>query len=177
MFSCCFPSFFLLWSNKNNKIYYLNHFKCIACRLFYLEFSLALLHWLNFLCEALKTLLDSPNPLHAPVTPCMEFSYLSLLSAYGFLKGRSDTPQIPTTNTGTVQRKCFISCSNTPLYPRYLFLFNSFHQPGIKVAGKIPQICRWYHPNGRKWRGTKEPLEEGERAERIHWLKTQHSKN
>ena len=28
-----------------------------------------------------------------------------------------------------------------------------------------PQICRWYHSNGRKWRGTKEPLDEGERGE------------
>ena len=26
-----------------------------------------------------------------------------------------------------------------------------------------PQICRWYHPNGRKLRGTKEPLDESER--------------
>ena len=26
-----------------------------------------------------------------------------------------------------------------------------------------PQICRWYHSNGRKWRGTKELLNEGER--------------
>ena len=25
-----------------------------------------------------------------------------------------------------------------------------------------PQICRWYHSNGRKWRGNKEPLDEGE---------------
>ena len=25
-----------------------------------------------------------------------------------------------------------------------------------------PQICRWYHSNGRKQRGTKEPLDEGE---------------
>ena len=25
-----------------------------------------------------------------------------------------------------------------------------------------PHICRWYHSNGRKWRGTKEPLDEGE---------------
>lgn len=25
-----------------------------------------------------------------------------------------------------------------------------------------PQICRWYHSNGRKQRGTKEPLEGGE---------------
>ena len=24
------------------------------------------------------------------------------------------------------------------------------------------QICRWYHSNGRKWGGTKEPLDEGE---------------
>ena len=26
-----------------------------------------------------------------------------------------------------------------------------------------PQICRWNHLYGRKWRGTKEPLDEGER--------------
>ena len=25
------------------------------------------------------------------------------------------------------------------------------------------QICRWHHSNGRKWRGTKEPLDEGEK--------------
>ena len=28
------------------------------------------------------------------------------------------------------------------------------------------QICRWHHPNGRKWRGTKQPLNESERGER-----------
>ena len=28
-----------------------------------------------------------------------------------------------------------------------------------------PQICRLYHSNGRKWRGTKEPLDDGEREE------------
>ena len=39
------------------------------------------------------------------------------------------------------------------------------------------QICRWYHPNGRKQRGTKEPLDEGERGEQESWLKTQHSEN
>ena len=37
-----------------------------------------------------------------------------------------------------------------------------------------PQICRWYHPNGRNWRGTKETLDEGERGEWKSWLKTQH---
>ena len=28
-----------------------------------------------------------------------------------------------------------------------------------------PQICRWHHPYGRKWRGTKKPLDESERGE------------
>ena len=30
-----------------------------------------------------------------------------------------------------------------------------------------PQICRWYHPYGRKWRGTKEPLDENERLKKL----------
>ena len=37
-----------------------------------------------------------------------------------------------------------------------------------------PQICRWYHFNGRKWRGTKEPLDEGEGGAWKSWLKTKH---
>ena len=28
-----------------------------------------------------------------------------------------------------------------------------------------PQICRWHHPYGRKWRRTKKPLDESEREE------------
>ena len=34
----------------------------------------------------------------------------------------------------------------------------------------IPQICRWHHPYGRKWRRTKEPLDESERGEWKNWL-------
>ena len=40
-----------------------------------------------------------------------------------------------------------------------------------------PQLCRWHHPYGRKQRGTKEPLDEGERGEWKSWLKAQHSEN
>jgi len=40
----------------------------------------------------------------------------------------------------------------------------------------ITSILRWYHLNGRKWKGTKEALDEGEREEWKIWLKTQHSK-
>ena len=34
-------------------------------------------------------------------------------------------------------------------------------QAGIKIAGRNINnlICRWHHPYGRKWRGTKEPLD------------------
>ena len=34
-----------------------------------------------------------------------------------------------------------------------------------------PQICRWHHPYGRKWRGTQNPLDESERGDRKSWLK------
>ena len=40
-------------------------------------------------------------------------------------------------------------------------------QVGIKTAGKNTNNfrCKWFHFNGRKWRGTKEPLHKGEREE------------
>ena len=53
-------------------------------------------------------------------------------------------------------------------------------QAGIKISGRninnLPPICRWYHLNGRKEKGTKKLLDEGERGEWESWLKTQHSK-
>ena len=45
-------------------------------------------------------------------------------------------------------------------------------QTGIKISRR--NIC---HPYGRKQRGAKEPLDEGERREWKRWLKAQHSKN
>ena len=39
------------------------------------------------------------------------------------------------------------------------------------------QIRRWHHPYGRKWRGTKEPLDESERGGWKSWLKAQLSEN
>ena len=46
-----------------------------------------------------------------------------------------------------------------------------------RLLGEIlhhPHIwgCRWYHSSGRKWRGTKESLDEGEGGEWKSWLKT-----
>ena len=52
-------------------------------------------------------------------------------------------------------------------------------QARIKIAGRTISNFRYANDttNGRKWRGTKEPLDEGERGEWKIWLKTQHSKN
>ena len=53
----------------------------------------------------------------------------------------------------------------------------------LKMESRLPGeisvtlTCRWHHPNCRNGRGTKEPLDEGERGEWKSWLKTQHSKN
>ena len=49
-------------------------------------------------------------------------------------------------------------------------------QTGIKIAGRTIN-SRWHHPYGRKWKGNKEPLDEGERGELKNWLEAQHSEN
>ena len=44
----------------------------------------------------------------------------------------------------------------------------------IKKRYQLPHIYRWYHSNGRKWRGTEEPLDKVKRGEWKSWLETQH---
>ena len=53
------------------------------------------------------------------------------------------------------------------------------HKLESRLPGEISitSICRWYHLYGRKWRRTKEFLDENERGEWQSWLKTQHSEN
>ena len=52
------------------------------------------------------------------------------------------------------------------------------HKLESRLPGEISitSDIRWHHPYGRKWRGTKEPPDEGETGEQKSWLKTQHSK-
>ena len=45
------------------------------------------------------------------------------------------------------------------------------------LLSRGPAIYRWHHPYGRKWRRTKEPLDESKRGEWKSWLKAQHSEN
>ena len=52
------------------------------------------------------------------------------------------------------------------LYAEYIMQNGSLDevQAGIKIAGRNVNNLRWYYPNGRKQRGTKEPLDECERG-------------
>ena len=64
------------------------------------------------------------------------------------------------------------------------FLFNFYAEYIMQNAGlgktswnqdcwekyQKPQIHRWHHPYGRKWRRNKEPLDESEREELEIWL-------
>ena len=40
------------------------------------------------------------------------------------------------------------------------------------LSSSSSKIGRWHHPNGRKWGGNKEPLDESERGEWKGWLET-----
>ena len=41
----------------------------------------------------------------------------------------------------------------------------STHKTSNRWSAKCLKICKWHHPYGRKWRRTKEPLEESESRE------------
>ena len=53
------------------------------------------------------------------------------------------------------------------------------HELESRLLGQYqwPQICRWYHSSGKKWRGTKAPLDQGERGDWKSVLKAQHKTN
>ena len=47
-------------------------------------------------------------------------------------------------------------------HEQYQFIWVTSWNQDTREKHQQPQICRWYHSNGRKWRGTKEPLDEDE---------------
>ena len=44
---------------------------------------------------------------------------------------------------------------------------------GGTYCWSLSTVYRWHHPYGRKWKRTKEPLDESERGEWNSWVKTQ----
>ena len=76
-----------------------------------------------------------------------------------------------------VCQSCILSPCLFNLYAEYIIwnagLNDSSWNQDCREKYQQPQIYRWHHSNGRKWRGAKEPLDEDERGEWKSWLKTQ----
>ena len=74
-----------------------------------------------------------------------------------------------------VRQGCVLSPCLFNLYAEYIMRNAGLEQAqaGIKIAWRntISQIFRWYHFNGRKWSGSKKPLDESERGEEKAGLK------
>ena len=72
-----------------------------------------------------------------------------------------------------VHQGCILSPCLFNLYAQYIMRNTGLEeaQAGIKIAGRNTSDMRWHHPYGRKWRGTKEPLDESEGGEWKSWLK------
>ena len=69
-----------------------------------------------------------------------------------------------------VHQGCILSPCLFNLYAEYIMRNAGLEeaQAGIKIAGRNInnlKICRWHHPYDRKWRVTKEPLDERKRGE------------
>ena len=81
-----------------------------------------------------------------------------------------------------VHQGCILSPCLFNLYAEYIVRNAGLEeaQAGIKIAGRNInnlRYARWHHPYNRKWRRTKERLDESERGEWKSWLKAQHSEN
>ena len=81
-----------------------------------------------------------------------------------------------------VHQGCILSCCLLNLYAKYI-MWNARldeAQAGINTAKININSLRHAndnHSNVRKWKETKEPLDESERGDWKSWLKTQYSKN
>ena len=80
-----------------------------------------------------------------------------------------------------VHQGCILSPCLFNLYAEYIWetLGWKKHKLESRLLGEISITSDMQKtpPYGRKWRGTKEPLDESEREEWKSWLKAQHSEN
>ena len=142
-----------------------------------LEKLLLLLHWRvdhNTLWKILKDV-GIPDRLTCPLRKLY-------MGQEATVRTRHGTTDWFTVGEGVRQGCCMLSPSFFNVYAVYI-VQNELQAGWITSRNQScwekhqqPQICRWYHFNGRKWRGTKESLDEDERGEWKSWLEIQHSK-
>ena len=82
-----------------------------------------------------------------------------------------------------VWQGCILSACLFNLYKEYIMQNARLGKAQARIKIAVRNINnfrhRWHHPNGRNWRGTKEPLDEGERGEwkaglKLNIRKTNH---
>ena len=92
--------------------------------------------------------LPCPHPGDRP-NPAIEAASLTSPALAGEVFTTSTTGEAPMQSTSCIMLGWMSTSWNQGCWEKY----------------QQPQIRWWYHVNGRKWRGTKEPLDEGERGE------------
>ena len=78
---------------------------------------------------------------------------------------------------GVIQSWTRLKWLSSSMQSTWCKMMDWMNHEGCQETYQQPQICRWYHCHGRKWRGTKEPLDESEREEWKSWLETWPSEN
>ena len=128
-----------------------------------------------YMCSPSWTPLPSPSPSHPsrssqcinpehPVS-CIEpglaihFTYDNIHVSMPF------SQIIPPSSSPTESKRLF--CTSVSLLLSHIW--------GYRYHLSRFHLCRWHKPYGRKWRGTKKPLDES--GEWKSWLKAQHSEN
>ena len=78
---------------------------------------------------------------------------------------RNPAPPTRTPTQASLPKKPWQATDTTP--PTVRKLHNKENSTNCQNTERPPQtqICRWHHPYGRKWRGTKKLLDESERGE------------
>ena len=142
---------------------------------------------------SLSSFLTMPKPLTVWITiNCGKFWKMGIPDHLTHLLRNLYAGQEATARTGHgatdwlhigkgVCQGCILSPYLFNLYAEYIMRNAGLDEDKLesRLPGEksITQICRWHHPYGREWRGTKTPLDESERGEWKSWLKAQHSEN
>ena len=143
----------------------------ISPRLSFPEKHLFLLYWLCqslWLCGSQETVENSERDGNTRPPSCQNLH----AGQEATVRTGHETTDWFQTGKG-VRQGCILSPCLFNLYSEYIMRNAGLGeaQAGIKIARRNINNLRWHHSYGRKWRRTKEPLDERERGQWKSWLK------